>query len=239
MTNSNSSNHPDLDTLLAFSENRLAEAESEGVGNHIESCAQCRLEIKCFLRFKDMGEDPLEEKEVQWDHAELALERTWREKIQPSISSPKAVEKSTLRNPLIWLVPVAAAAALALIFLGPTFSPDSYSPPTVSSVIRGAEETKAVQITLDTPSGQQESMPGQFFWKTDTDCEHFTFEIFTSDLKTVFVASELKTPSWTMTEEVTKLLNPETIYLWNVRGFNQLKPVAESGNNWFRFPKQD
>ncbi len=244
MTRSNSQNHPDLDALLAFSEERLAGAERVEVGQHLESCPQCLLEIKRFERFNELGQDSFEDQEskdqeVQWDRAELELERVWRKKIQPTINYAPGIARPTRRRSLVWLVPAAVAAVAALILLGPTLSPESFSPATVSSINRGAEEDSTSQITLAAPFGQVESLPEKFLWQTDVECEHFTLEIFTSDLKSVYVKPDLKIPSWSMTKEVADLLEPEKIYLWNVQGFVQFKPVAESGNNWFRFPKLD
>ena len=244
MTRNNSQNHPDLDALLAFSEERLVGAEKVEVEQHLESCAQCRLEIKSFQRFNELGQysskdQESEDQAVQWDRAELELERAWHENIQPAIKIAPSLGRPTRRRSLVWLVPAAVAAVAALIFLGPTLSPESFSPPTVSSVIRGAEEDSTSQISLGVPFGQLESQPEKFLWQTEVECEHFTLEIFTSDLKSIYVKSELEIPSWTMTKEVAHLLEPEKIYLWNVRGLVQLKPVAESGNNWFRFPKVD
>ncbi len=244
MTRDNSQNHPDLDALLAYTEERLAGVERVEVGQHLESCAQCRLEIKRFKRFNELGQDSSEDlgsedQAVQWDRAELELQRAWRENIQPAINNAQSPGRLTRRRSLVWLVPAAVAAVAALIFLGPTLAPESFSPPTVSSIIRGAEGDSTSQISLDAPFGQLESPPEKFLWQTDVECEHFTLEIFTSDLESVFVKSQLEIPSWSMTKEVADLLEAEKIYLWNVRGFVQLKPVAESGNNWFRFPKLD
>ena len=235
MSKTYNQDHPDLDTLLAFADHRLTESESEGVEKHLESCTQCRLEIKRYNRFNELGEDPADAQDAQWDQAELELQRSWRENIQPAIAGERKIKRPSRRRTMVWMVSAAAAAVAAVIMMGPLLTPGSFSPPEVSEVVRGAEEDAESAISLESPSGELKVLPEEFIWESDVECEDFRLEIFTSDLKTVWVESELEKPRWEMTEEVALLLESETIYVWNVRGFNELKLVAESGNNWFRF----
>jgi len=104
-----------------------------------------------------------------------------------------------------------------------------------AGIIRGAGQETGPQIVLDAPSGELAALPLMFVWQTDQACETYTLEIFTADLKMVFSLTDIPAQSWTIAAELTVLLQPDTIYLWSVRGYRQLQVVAESGNSWFRF----
>jgi hypothetical protein len=240
MTENHKTNHPDLEQLLAFSESGVAgpEAgpEAETIAWHLESCTECRLEIQSFKRFNDLGEDTEDDGEVQWDRAELELERAWS---QIKAQQPNPEKRGRRRRQVIWLVPAAVAAVAALIYLSPSFSPEADFPSDVPSVVRGTEPTPAPMIILDPKSGERELPPVTFSWQTDVECDQFTLEIFTPELETVFSLASLEDTTWTITKEVVDQLDTATIYLWNVQGFREQQPVAGSGSNWFRFSRSD
>ena len=233
MTSSHSSHHPDLDTLLTFAEDQLTVDEAAAIAGHLEDCVQCRLEIKRFRRFDELGDTLDEDQEAQWDRAELELARAWRQEIQPTVAARRP--RLALLPRSIWLVPAAAAAVVAFIFLQPSQSPEKlFNGRGAQEIVRGADGEVEPQITLNSPSGELELPPEQFEWQTDRQCENFTLEIFTADLQIVYFQTDIKQQSWAATEELVSLLEPDIIYLWNVRGYRQLQVVAESGNGWFR-----
>lgn len=230
MTATNNPGHPELESLLAFAEGELAADQAAPVAVHLEGCALCRLEIKRFAQFEAGGEDPEAAQDAQWDRAELQLARAWKEEIQPSISAAPA------RRPrLLWLVPAAAAAVAAFFFLQPAAPPEPgpLGGPG-STVVRGAGEIAAPEIILQDPMGELEALPEQFTWQTDRKCTSYTLEIFTADLQLVYFQTEIEKPFWDITKELKKLLEPDTVYLWSVQGYLDLKAVAESGNGWFK-----
>lgn len=238
MNAENNHGHPHLETLLAYADGALSAeaAEAAEAAAHLEGCAACRLEVKRFQRFVVMGEDPQEDSEAQWHQAELQLERAWQEKSKPALP--------TAAGPpwrWVWLVPAAAAAVTAFFFLQPTApqAPGPHGAPAThaapgSAVVRGGNDLGDPEIALQAPSGELKELPRQFVWKTDQECASFTLMVFTADLKQVFSRPGITTSEWEVGEELERLLEPQTIYLWSVRGYRELRVVAESENGWFK-----
>jgi len=249
--------HPDLETLLAFVDSRresgpdglsrgsratgLDEEQMAAVADHLKTCALCRLETKRFLRFEAVGEDPDAAADAQWELAEMQLARSWREKIQPEagLGSGRS-SRNNWYNRTLWLVP-AVAAAMALLFFLPRQAQvpvrDLPLSPDAPGIFRGADEAAAPGITLETPAGELAAPPRNFAWRTKCGCEHYTLEIFTADLQTVFFRTGIKQTAWTAPDSLAGLLKPENIYLWSVRGYRKLQVAAESGNGWFMFSR--
>jgi len=253
----NNGDHPDLEILLAYVDSGgesgqdgvsrgngatgLDEEQMAAVADHLKTCALCRLESRRFQRFETADEDPDAAADAQWELAEMQLARSWREKIQPEagLGSGRS-SRNSWYNRTLWLVP-AVAAAVALFFFLPRQAHvpvrDLPPSPDAPGIFRGADEAAAPGITLEAPAGELSDPPRNFSWRTECGCEHYTLEIFTADLQTVFFRTGIEQTAWTAPDSLAGLLKPETIYLWSVRGYRKLQVAAESGNSWFMFSR--
>jgi hypothetical protein len=230
-----SDGHPELETLLAFAAGECPAEKAGPVAAHLESCVSCRLEVKRFQHFEAQGEDPVLDENTQWDRAELELARAWRDEIKPAIGLAPPPVRSFRAPRWAWLVPAAAAATAAFVFLQPTTTSQlDHSGGPESTVVRGAGEVAAPQITLQAPLGESDRSPTEFAWQTELDCTSYTLEIFTADLVLTFFETGIADVSWQATAELAELLEPGTTYLWSVRGYRDLQVVGESENGWFQ-----
>lgn len=241
MIRENHDQHPDLDTLVAYSEDRLDALDTANLAAHLKSCAVCRLELLQFHRFNTLDSEPSAEKDSGWDEAKLELDNSWKQKIQPSFESsdgqqmpPVSVVPPRRISRGIWFVPAAAAALAAVIFFNPASGPEPVSPGSDTRVVRGAEESDQPGIVLSEPEGALDLAPTNFVWKTEVQCDHFALEVFTANLETVIMAHEITTSSWVLSPKEKAKIELGTTYFWKVRGYRDLQPVAKSGNQWFK-----
>lgn len=239
MIRDNHDQHLDLDTLIAYSEDRLDELNTANLATHLKSCALCRLELMHLHRFNALDSDPAVEKDSGWDLAKLELEDSWNQKIQPSLAQNDARKASSLSlvrprrfSRGIWFVPTAAAALAALIFFNPGSGPEPVSPGSETRVVRGTEESAKPGIVLSEPEGSLDRVPTNFAWRTDIQCDHFALEVFTADLETVIVGNEISASPWILSPKEKSKIEPGTTYFWKVRGYRDMQAVAESGNQW-------
>lgn len=240
MNREGKSQHPDLETLIAFSESRLPRADEAELEKHLESCVMCRLEIKKFQHFDSLGDDPIADEEAGWDQAQLDLDQVWHEEIQPTLQQkdlPGAgFRRQRSLKRAIWVIPAAAAAMAAFFMLNPGSGPNTLPLMADSTVVRGAEAPVAPTIHLTNPVGELDSIPVVFAWETEVACDRFSLEIFTASLETVVSEREITSSPWTLPSPEAELLKPGNVYLWKVRGYKTLEAVAESENQWFSVP---
>ncbi|HVO76453.1 MAG TPA: zf-HC2 domain-containing protein, partial [Candidatus Bathyarchaeia archaeon] len=109
--------HIDLEILEKYVLGRLAEKEAEVVRRHLETCARCGLELKRLQRFGTVDSDEDLARQGEWLYARTKLEKTFREKIAPSVAGARTREVRFPRALRVarWLVPAAAAAAVILM----------------------------------------------------------------------------------------------------------------------------
>lgn len=250
MKHRNNHGHPDLETLLAFAEGDLEAKELQDIENHLEGCAECRLEIKRYQRFQDMGLDPDELAESNWAAAELKLARAYKEQILPAIdpaidpapgTSPDpapvpAETPASARNPrrLFWMVPAVAAVLALMYFIQPeglSDGPVGFEP---RGALRGGDQIAEPLIHLVGPIGEISAIPDTFSWTSDLEMDHFTVEIFTTDLERIHFQDEITCPFWVPEDAGEFLLEPGVTYLWSALGYAEGQMAGESGTVWFK-----
>jgi len=235
--------HPDIDVLANYIAGQLNEDQTRTTRKHVESCSVCQLEMKRMGRFEQIDSDTALGEEAGWETAKLQLERGFREKVLPEVVEPapseapgrKAYRTRSIwgRWQLRWLAPAAAAAAVLLvIFQLDRTSVDDLGP------MRGPT-TEAAKISNLVPSGEIGQLPAVFTWQSSRDNDHYTIEIFTSDLSKIFETTGIKEAQWATTDSLSSLLKLETLYLWSVTGHRGLERETVSPNGWFRVTKVD
>lgn len=235
--------HPDFDVLSNYIAGQLNEDQTKTTRKHVESCSVCQLEIKRMGRFEHIDSDTALREEAGWETAKLQLERGFREKVLPEVVEPalseapgrKAYRSKSFwgRWQLRWLAPAAAAAAVLLVIFQLDRTPvDDLGP------MRGPTP-EAAKISDLVPSGEIGQLPALFTWQSSRDNDHYTIEIFTSDLDKIYEASGIKDLQWATTDSLSSLLKRETLYLWSVTGYKGLERENVSPSGWFRVTTVD
>jgi hypothetical protein len=235
MSDETTRNHPGIEALAGLSDGRLENNEAEIIRTHVDGCSDCRLEIKRLQRFEGIETDQELATEARWQSAKSRLEDKFHKNILPELGIKEATREQAPKQPfwyrwrLQWLVPAAATAA-AVLFI---FSVVDRDPSVDPGPMRGPGIESAV-ILIDQPSGDLTEAPKVFSWKTTAECEFYSIEIFTADLKKIYTEGEIPETRWVATDSLKTLLATNTIYLWNVVGHKGLEPETVSPNGWFK-----
>jgi hypothetical protein len=246
MSENTTQNHPDIETLANYTAGLLNERDADNTRTHLETCQLCRLEIKRIERFERIDSDTDLQAEADWQAARVALERTFQEKVLPQVVRNKARAEDGggvadrmsfwTRWQLRWLVPVAAAVAVALIAVrvvewgGPG---DDVGP------MRGPT-TESFDISTGQPLGDIAGPPVRFTWKSRRENDSYTIEIYTSDLTKIYQQDGITESHWAASDSLKSLLELDTIYLWSVTGHKSLERETVSPNAWFKIaPPQE
>ncbi|HUV37928.1 MAG TPA: zf-HC2 domain-containing protein [Patescibacteria group bacterium] len=223
--------HPELSRIADCASGLLDDEESRDVIAHLSECPECRLEHRRLMRFQGIGADVELERESDWDGAARELERTFGERVLPAVVPARRTARAGLSG-FTWLAPIAAAAAVVLLIFvqiemnGPVKSPEP-------DPLRGGAAFE-YGITLETPVGEIARVPGRFAWRSKSEKDYYTLEIFTSSLHTVHREDRITDSSWAIPDSLRSRFEPGTIYLWNVRGYRGLEREIVSPNGWFR-----
>lgn len=238
MSNGKEQDHPALDILAAYAADFLGGEESERMDVHLASCPLCRLEVKRIRRFQSIDSDVELAGKANWQSARFKLERAFAEQVLPAVARrrPPVPEAAGRRFGPGWLAPVAAAAAVFLIFVYmernaiPVTSPVSRFGP-----MRGGPSNE-YGITLEAPLGELEGAPALFTWRSERENEFYALEIFTADLEPLHRVDRISGLSWSIPDSVSSVFEPDSIFLWNVQGFKGLESEVSSPNGWFTYP---
>jgi hypothetical protein len=222
--------HPDLDRLAEYAAGGLDGTERAQIGEHLGACPACRIEVMQLQRFEQPAEDGV------WDEAAPRVDRMYDEKLRsgPSEAMIPRIRRVRRRR---WLATAAAAAALALLVLGTDlvrFGGDDPGARLPDPMRRGGDAEMAVSIAPLRPLGEIDAAPDTFAWRCDADCDSYTLEIYTEDLKTVFQSDRLSRAVLAMPDSLRAGWAPGETYLWSVQGYRGLDVVATSLEIWFR-----
>jgi hypothetical protein len=218
--------------LDAYVRGRLERSAAAAVKRHLDECALCRLELRRMKRFEDIESDDELAGEADWESARFKMERAFRDRVLPTVIAARSAgsEPGFLYNVSRWLAPLAAAAAVIMLFA----SIEGLNPPQYGfGPMRGGAGAE-YEIVLDTPVGNIADYPDKFDWHSKIESDHYTLEIFTSNLRQVYVADNLGNSDWTTPDSVKTLFERGTFYLWSVTGYRGLEREIASPNAWFR-----
>ncbi|MCK5406467.1 MAG: zf-HC2 domain-containing protein, partial [Candidatus Krumholzibacteria bacterium] len=226
--------HPDIETLANYIDGQLAASDADATKRHLDSCPVCRLEIKRIERFEAIESDKSLREEANWPAAQVRLERAFRDNVLPEVVARQSIDARPFwsRWQVRWLVPVAAAAALLVVF-----QIDRSRPPGTPSDDLGpmrGPTTEELSIALEAPSGNIERLPEQFTWRSTRKNDYYKIAIFTSDLTKIYEESELPESRWAASDSLRSLLKVETIYIWTVTGQKGVEREVVSPNGWFK-----
>jgi hypothetical protein len=226
--------HIDPAKLADYSDGTLHESESELVRRHLEECPLCRLELERLKRFLVIDADEELARDSEWPRARTKLEAALRERIVPSVTNkrPAVLRLSRAVRVARWLAPVAAAAALILFaaYFGAREKPE------VPGSLRGSMRGSPAEygITLDEPIGALKAVPEIFTWRSQRANDYYSLEILSADLKTICRVERIAQSPWAVPDSLVTAFEPDSIYLWNVKGYRGLERVIQSPNGWFK-----
>lgn len=231
--------HIDLDVLEEYLLGKLDEKESEAVRRHLARCTLCGLELKRLERFLVIDDDEDLSREAAWGSAERKLETAFKERIVPEAGVPPARVARFPRGTRLarWLVPVAAAAGVALLISHFSMRNETQAPLPGSGVMRGAPAAVEYGIELEAPAGEIEEFSGTFRWSAKRRNARYLLEIFTPNLDRVHLVRNITDTTWTAPDSIKATLEPNVIYLWSVRGYEGLEHPVVSPNGWFRIKR--
>jgi hypothetical protein len=233
--------HPDVETLDVFRRGAMSEPHEEETRRHVDSCVECRLELKRLSRFEEIEADDELARDADWQAARVSLERVFDEHVLPEVVDRERPARGEIdgrpfrsRWQIRWLAPVAAAAAATLLVVtqvgkGPS---DDLGP------MRGPD-VESSGIVIVEPTGEIEEAPKQFTWEAKTENDYYTLEVFTAGLENVYTEDEIPQSHWSATDSLRSLLARDTIYLWNVTGHKGLERETVSPNGWFKITDGD
>jgi hypothetical protein len=235
MTEKGIVDHPDLARLADYGAELLGTGESAAVRGHLEECAPCRLELKRLEHFDRIEDDEALLEEAGWRSAEAGLERAFREKVLPEILGRRAVKSGKGRSMRLfgWLAPVAAAAAVLVLFVQLERIKPVDGRYIDAGPMRG-EPAGDYVITLESPSGEIKGSPAAFSWRSRREIDYYTLEIFTSNLVSVHKTGRLSGSEWSVPDSLGRLFTENVTYLWNVRGYRGIGREVLSPSEWFK-----
>ncbi len=222
--------HPDPQRLGRWRDGDLADADAAGLAAHVADCPLCRLELRRLELFAASEPAPAALAEAGWDGAELALQRAFREQIAPALAPARRGRRAAR---LVWLGPVAAAAALALFLVA---RPERGPLPTLTGgpdTPRGGPAAASALAPL-APTGELAAAPDTFRWRDAAAHEAWTLTVYTPQLETVLSVPGLTAPVWAVPDSLRPCFVPGRTYLWNVEGRRGLGARDLSPNAWFR-----
>jgi len=226
--------HSDPAKLADYREGKLPEREAQLVKEHLDRCPLCRIELKKLERFSRVDADEDLARDAEWLYARTKLEAELRDKIIPSVAkkSSRVVRLPRAARVSRWLMPAAAAAMLiiAATYFGTREKAEVSVPP--HGPMRGAPV--GYGIRLMEPMGVLKAFPGLFKWQSQRNDEYYSLEILNADLKTLYRADRIGESSWKPPDSLGTMIEPDSIYLWNVKGYRGLERVLTSPNGWFR-----
>ncbi len=230
MTDKNARFHPELSRIADWSAGLLDGEEARAIRAHLDGCPACRIELRRLGRFQGIDSDGELEREAGWYDARIKLERAFEERILPAVVSARRTSR-TRWFAFAWFAPVAAAAAVLLVFMQLERNSPGRSP--ASGPLRGGAGFE-YGIMLESPVGEIAQTPEQFAWHAKGGKDYFAVEIFTSQLSSVCRIDRIEDSYWSVPDSLRTLFEPGTIYLWHVRGYRGLEREVVSPNGWFR-----
>ena len=241
MSDDTTRDHPGIEKLAGLNDGRLDNNEAETIRAHVDSCSDCRLEIKRLQRFERIETDEELASDARWQSASSRLEEAFHDNIMPELGLKEATRERAVKIPfwyrwrLQWLTPAVATAAAVIVI----FAVIDRGPSVDQGPMRGPGVESAA-ILIEQPSGDITETPNLFSWKSSVESDFYTLEIFTADLKKIYTQREIPEARWIATDSLKTLLVTHTIYLWNVVGHKGLEPETVSPNGWFKItPKSD
>jgi len=234
MSDRSTRSHPDIETLANYIDDQLAASDAETTKLHLDGCPVCRLEIKRIERFEAIESDESLREEANWPAAQARLERAFRDNVLPEVVERQSISARPFwsRWQVRWLAPVAAAAALLIVFQIDRSRPPG-TPADELGPMRGPT-TEKLSIALEEPSGNIEQPPEQFAWRSARENDYYKIAIFTSDLTKIYEESEITESRWAASDSLKSLLEAETIYIWTVTGQKGVEHEVVSPNGWFK-----
>ena len=236
MAGKESNRHVPIETLAAYLEGKLSERDADGVRSHLVRCVRCDLELRKLERFSSVESDEELARSAEWIYARGKLERVYQERVAPAVVKGEPVHPASrfLRGRTMWLLPAAVAAASIVIVA--QFAARRELEPVVPAreVMRGAPAA-VYEIALTAPYGDISGFPAEFSWEPSRANDSYTLEIFAPSLERVYAADGIAAPPFAAPDSLRKLLRPNVIYLWSVKGREGLGRAALSPNGWFRY----
>jgi len=226
--------HPDLEALAEFCAGALPAEAAAGIERHLAECPRCRLEAARIRRFAALEEDEELAAEADWPRAAAALDRAWRERIAPAARGERPIAGRIPRAGRLarrWYVPVIAAAALALVLLGPDLRRNLEAPRRGVGPVRGEESTAS--IVIEAPSGKVTAAPREFSWRAAAGFDSYALEVLTPGLDPVIRLDGLKGGNAALPDSLRARLLPGRTYLWDVKGYRGLAETSASPYAWF------
>ncbi len=229
--------HVPVETLAAYLEGKLSERDADGVRRHLARCARCDIELRRFERFLKMESDEELARSAEWIYAREKLERAYKERIAPTVVKEDPVQPASRyrRGRPAWFFPAAAvaAAAVVVVALVATRKGRETADP-AREVLRGAPPA-VYEIALKAPHGDVGGFPAEFTWEPSRANGSYTLEIFAPSLERVYAADGIAPPPFAAPDSLRRILKPNVIYLWSVKGHEGLGHTTLSPNGWFRY----
>ncbi len=241
--------HPateDLELLAGYLAGELGEEPTARVREHLTGCAACRLELRSLARFLGLDHDDQLAADAGWQQARPALDARLRARglPVPGRSGPISAWAGAGRRPRAapaarWWMPAAAAAAVVLLLIGIERGGLGPERPVADAAgpARGGE-TPAFILAPLRPRGDLAAAPDSFVWRAASPCDHYTLEVYTADLRTLFRRELIAQPRLAAPNSLRALLLPDSTYLWSVQGFRKLDPAGSMPETWFRIARQ-
>ncbi len=229
-------NHASIETLAALLEGRLPARDPDATREHIARCALCDLASKRLERFIGVEADEELARSAEWIYARGKLERAYEERIAPLVAK-RGLAASTRRFGLrrSLLIAAVAAVAVAIVAIARLATREGNVPPaTGREAMRGAL-IASYAIAPVAPSGDIEGFPAEFSWKDSRGKSLYTLEIFSPSLERVYAAPDLASTRFASPESLRAVLRPNVIYLWRVKGREDLGSAEPSPSCWFRY----
>lgn len=224
--NHDSKQHPELEFLLSRRDGLLPADEAAAVDEHLADCTLCRLALKQAARFEDLDQDDETAAEADWAEAEARLENPWPKRRRPAAVNP-------WRDRSRWLVPLAAAAVLALVVVN-VGQREIHQPfgDAVDSMRGGPVAAPVIEAVF--PHGELDTIPAHFQWQTERDFESYDLELFTEDLVAILTLEGVPGLQADIPDSVLAVLKPGQTYFWHVKDGAGLAAQEASATIWFR-----
>lgn len=228
MVDHNNISHPDLDRLGLYVTDQLNVTEAAKVERHVAQCAVCHAEAARLKLFLTSDQDADLNAAALWDETRFKLDRSYQDQVKPTLEPEHEALTST---PSIfpwhkWVLPMAAAAVLAMLLLGPgaeffTGAPED------RGQLRGDGPLAKVIHGLQ-PAGLIHEAPDHFIWRSEGEFESYTLSIFTPDLDVIHQQTDIPDTTYAVPDSLAGLFTTEGTYLWEVKGYRGLAEATVS-----------